>query len=217
MSSQAQIDANRLNALKSTGPKTEAGRAAVRMNGLTHGLTAQTLVLAGENQTDFESLLASFKAEHEPATPTEVALVCQLAMATWRLRRGYHAEANYLTVRIAGHKEHVERYYPQSDHGQRVDIAFNLNARDLDNFSRYEARLERSFHRSLRELQRLRKQRLAEMENQSQFPDPDLDPPGPVLVTAPQARHQTSAPEPSAQQPPPNSHRPPPTGQFQLP
>src|SRR5579872_6565830 len=100
MSSQAQIDANRRNALKSTGPKTEAGRAAVRLNGLTHGLTAETLVLAGESQTDFGSLLASLEAEHEPATPTEAALVSQLAMATWRLRRGYHAEASFLTKRL---------------------------------------------------------------------------------------------------------------------
>jgi CheY-like chemotaxis protein len=186
MATLKQIDANRRNAQKSTGPRTDAGRAAVRFNGLTHGLTAETLVLAGESQVDFESLLSSFEAEHEPATPTEVTLVSQLAMAAWRLRRGYHAEANFFTKRLADNKEYVERRYAQSDDGQRIAITFDLSAKDLDNFSRYEARLERSFHRALRELQRLRNQRFAEMKNQSQFPDPaEPDPPGPVPVTTP--------------------------------
>src|SRR5579863_368003 len=146
MSSEAQIDANRRNAQKSTGPRTEAGRAAVRMNGLTHGLTAETLVLAGESQTDFESLLASLEAEHEPATPAEVALVSQLAMAAWRLRRGYHAEASFFAKRLADNGDIRPDYQGASS---RIAIAFNSSAQNLDNFSRYEARLERSFHRAL--------------------------------------------------------------------
>jgi hypothetical protein len=44
MSSQKQVDANRLNAQKSTGPRTPEGRAAVRLNGVTHSLSAKTLV-----------------------------------------------------------------------------------------------------------------------------------------------------------------------------
>ena len=45
MATEKQIAANRLNAQKSTGPKTPEGRAAVRLNGVKHGLTAETLVL----------------------------------------------------------------------------------------------------------------------------------------------------------------------------
>jgi hypothetical protein len=97
-----QIAANRLNAQKSTGPKTPAGRAAVRLNGVTHGLTAETLVLKGENEADFKALFDSLETEHAPATPTEEALVVQLAMATWRLRRAYHAEAGFYTYRMPG-------------------------------------------------------------------------------------------------------------------
>src|SRR6195256_5847565 len=99
MASEKQIAANRLNAQKSTGPKTPEGRAAVRLNGVTHGLNAKTLVLKGESESDFTALLDSYQAEHAPATPTEEALVVQLAMATWRLRRLYHAEAGYYTYK----------------------------------------------------------------------------------------------------------------------
>jgi hypothetical protein len=48
VSSERQILANRRNAQKSTGPKTEAGKKKARMNALRHGLSAQTMELAPE-------------------------------------------------------------------------------------------------------------------------------------------------------------------------
>src|SRR5438876_2493411 len=100
MATAKQFEANRLNAQKSTGPKTPEGRAAVRLNGVKHGLTAETIVLKGESQADFTNLLDSLETEHDPATPTEEALVVQLAMATWRLRRLYHAEAGFWAFKM---------------------------------------------------------------------------------------------------------------------
>src|SRR4030088_1502070 len=100
MATEKQFEANRLNAQKSTGPKTPEGRAAVRLNGVKHGITAQTLVLKGESEADFTALLDSYESEHQPETPTEEALVLQLAMATWRLRRLYHAEAAFHTHKM---------------------------------------------------------------------------------------------------------------------
>src|SRR5205085_2883771 len=100
MATERQIEANRLNAQKSTGPRTPEGRAAVRLNGVKHGITAQTLVLKGEIEADFTDLLDSYEAEHQPETPTEVSLVLQLAMSTWRLRRLYHAEAAFCAQKM---------------------------------------------------------------------------------------------------------------------
>ncbi len=81
MATAKQTAANRLNAQKSTGPRTPQGRAAVRLNGVTHGLTAKTLVLKGESESDFKALFESLAAEYEPETPTEETLVADLAMA----------------------------------------------------------------------------------------------------------------------------------------
>src|ERR1700680_2536992 len=53
MATEKQFEANRQNAQKSTGPKTPEGRAAVRVNGVKHGLTAETIVLKGESEADF--------------------------------------------------------------------------------------------------------------------------------------------------------------------
>jgi hypothetical protein len=152
-----QIAANRLNAQKSTGPKTPEGRAAVRLNGVKYGLHAETLVLKGESESDFTALLDSYEAEHAPATPTEEALVVQLAMAAWRLRRLYHAEAAFYT------KEMTFLAYLNSE--KKLDghtltgLTVNANCTTVDTFRRQEASLERSFCRALQELKHLRSQR----------------------------------------------------------
>src|SRR5215467_5169986 len=110
MATQKQIAANRRNARKSTGPKTPEGRAAVRHNGIKHGLTSSALVLEGESQSDFDDLLDSMQAEHQPSTPTEEALVLQIAMAAWRLRRLHHIEAGYFVIRTVDLNHYIRNY-----------------------------------------------------------------------------------------------------------
>src|SRR6266704_4870925 len=99
MATERQIAANRENAQKSTGPKTPEGRAAVRLNGVKHGLCAETLVLPGESEADFEALLVAFEAEHQPETAQEAAIVRHAAMCAWRLQRVYRAEAGFFHFR----------------------------------------------------------------------------------------------------------------------
>jgi hypothetical protein len=50
MTSEKQAEANRRNALKSTGPKTPEGKNAVRLNALKHGLLSQEILLPGEDE-----------------------------------------------------------------------------------------------------------------------------------------------------------------------
>jgi hypothetical protein len=169
MSSPAQIDANRLNAQKSTGPQcrfhsstsTPEGRAAVRLNGVTHGLTAKTLVLKGESEDDFKAVFDSLEAEYEPETPTEETLVAQLAMATWRLRRVYNMEAGYYSKRLNQLDEFADDR--KLDHSQRLGIAADTDSNPIAMIGRQEARLERTYYRALHELQRLRKEREAKL------------------------------------------------------
>ncbi len=160
MATERQIEANRRNAQKSTGPNTPEGRAAVRLNGIKHGLTAETLVLPGESQSEFHELLDSLESEHRPTTPTEELLVRQMAMASWRLRRLYHIEAAFFAYELDTQKELRDKYHPGLDDSGKLAYAVRdaSPARTLANLSRYEARLERSFRTALLDLQRLRKQ-----------------------------------------------------------
>jgi hypothetical protein len=156
-----QTAANRLNAQKSTGPKTPEGRAAVRLNGVKHGLTAETIVLKGESAADFTAMLDSFEAEHDPTTPTEEALVVQLALANWRLRRLYHQEASFYTYQIKSLVD-IGKDLKLDDAGQMARAA-GWGEKTLYLFNRQEGRLERTFYRALHELQRLRKEREANL------------------------------------------------------
>ena len=157
MATEKQFEANRQNAQKSTGPRTPEGRAAVRLNGVTHGLTAETIVLKGESEADFTNLLGSLETEHDPVTPTEEALVVQLAMATWRLRRLYRQEAGFYTCQLQS-LVGMQKDLNLDDAG-RMGHAAAWSESTLNMFNRQEGRLERTFYRALHELQRLRKER----------------------------------------------------------
>src|SRR6201984_1882263 len=62
MTSYRQIEANRRNALRSTGPKTETGKQASRCNAVRHGLTAETVIAALEDAEDYKAFEAAITA-----------------------------------------------------------------------------------------------------------------------------------------------------------
>jgi hypothetical protein len=87
MSSPKQIEANRRNALKSTGPTTPEGKERSRRNAVRHGLTAETVIAALEDSDDYQTFEAAVIADYEAETAIERELVLRLASALWRLRR----------------------------------------------------------------------------------------------------------------------------------
>ena len=159
MSTDRQIEANRLNAQHSTGPSTPEGRAAVRLNGLKHGLCAETIVVPGEDPAAFEAMLEAYRAEYQPATPSAEFLVRQVAMADWRLLRLHRIEASFHTIR---HKElELSRRLEdiQCDNDARLAFIDWMDAGPkslLANLHRYEIRLERSAKNARQELDRRR-------------------------------------------------------------
>ena len=87
MATDKQIEANRKNAKKSTGPKTEEGKARVSRNALKHGLTAENVVLPGEDRDYFEQFRFGLFDELRPEGNLETQLVLRLAAQQWRLQR----------------------------------------------------------------------------------------------------------------------------------
>jgi len=92
MSSLRQIEANRLNALKSTGPISEAGKAASSMNAFKTGLHAKSLVLPSEKVADLKQLIDEYYGTHSPKTPEARALLDDVILTEWEIRRLHAAE-----------------------------------------------------------------------------------------------------------------------------
>jgi hypothetical protein len=98
MTSIPQFEANRRNALKSTGPRTFDGKQASRRNALRHGLTAETLIEPLEDPESYRAFEAAIVAEYLPQSPVEKELVHRLASLFWRLRRATSIETGLLRL-----------------------------------------------------------------------------------------------------------------------
>jgi hypothetical protein len=98
MTSFRQIDANRRNALRSTGPTTDDGKRSSRRNALRHGLTAETVIEGLEDMEDYRAFEAAIISDYDAQTAVERELVLRLASVLWRMRRAISIETDLLRI-----------------------------------------------------------------------------------------------------------------------
>ena len=98
MTSLKQIEANRRNAQKSTGPTSAEGKQRASRNALRHGLTAETVIVPLEDVEDYEAFEESVAASFDPETAVERELILRLASLLWRLRRATSIETGLFTL-----------------------------------------------------------------------------------------------------------------------
>ena len=160
MISDQQIEANRLNAQKSTGPRTEDGKEKSKRNAITHGLTAAQVVIPGEDVEDFEDLREALLTDLKPVGALETECVDQVVFAIWRLRRCRQIEAalfvidpddDFLPTRISAGSG------PKS--WARAFLEDGRGANGFARLSRHEKTHLQAFYLALHELERLRAER----------------------------------------------------------
>jgi hypothetical protein len=141
MATNAQVLANRANAQHSTGPKSEAGKAAASQNAASHGLSSSSFaLLPHENTEEFTQLLHSLTGEYEPDGPSEEFLVTEMARAQWKLRRIDAIEAAILTGAAAA---------TEGDPWTAIAGQFQSPAADaLLKLDRYAASARRAWHKA---------------------------------------------------------------------
>ena len=100
MTSLRQIEANRHNALKSTGPTTPEGKERSRCNAVRHGLTAETVIAVLESSEDYEAFEATVISDYNAETTVERQLVLRLASVLWRLRRATSIETAIFDLQL---------------------------------------------------------------------------------------------------------------------
>jgi hypothetical protein len=113
MTSDKQAKANRRNALKSTGPKTAEGKAAVRHNALRHGLLSRDVLLPGEDEDSLKELGEHVWDELQPVGALESLLVNRIISSTWRLQRLGRVEAGIFAWELYG--EMADRARKEAD------------------------------------------------------------------------------------------------------
>lgn len=153
MASRAQIEANRKNAQKSTGPTSERGKEKVAGNALQHGLRAEKLVSFDEAEDDFLAFHAAQQAVLAPADAVEEQLVERIVLCAWRLRRAYRVEAEMFNA--------FRRTRPQF-HDTELATVFDVATREMSVLARYEVMLDRALQRALMMLERRQAQRRGE-------------------------------------------------------
>jgi hypothetical protein len=104
--SPEQIEANRCNALKSTGPLTPEGKTASCSNALKHGILSRQVVVRGhhikESRDEFESFYRQYYEHLAPIGPLEEMLVDEIIATNWRLRRARTAESAEVALSVDG-------------------------------------------------------------------------------------------------------------------
>jgi hypothetical protein len=115
MTSYRQIEANRRNALKSTGPKTEAGKQVSRCNAVRHGLTAETVLSALEDAEDYKAFEAAITADYDAQSAVERELVLRLASILWRLRRATTIETGLFEIQAQQLHDYRQNRQPLPD------------------------------------------------------------------------------------------------------
>ena len=159
--SPAQLAANRASAKRSTGPKTEKGKAAVRLNAVKNGLTGQTVFLPNENAALYKAHILDYEKLYQPVGPEERDLVQSVADLRWRLNRIPGLE---IALMSKGRLE-VSDDYPESnnaDHSTMIEIHILLKyEKQFRNLQLQEARLARRCEKETAELRRLQQERKA--------------------------------------------------------
>ncbi len=185
MATERQIQANRANAKRSTGPVTEEGKQASSQNARRHGQLSSCVVLKAESTPLFDDLMDSLIAEFRPQTANETALVETMAVARWKLSRNWIMHTALLEV------ETVKQNPSAGNAPVITALAFKSladSSHSLHLLHRYEVSLDRQYSRALNNLLKVRVAR-----NPAAIAAPIEDAPPVPIETAPPEEVETPA------------------------
>ena len=150
MTNQKQMIANRRNALKSTGPRTEEGKAIVCQNAIKHGILCQEVLIDENEELSFNAFSLRLFVQLNPVGDFEHFMVDRIVSSAWRLRRIIHIETAF-------YRSELNQTLPYGIFDERsIKNVFSATAKDqMAVLSRYEIALEKSLYKALAELMRL--------------------------------------------------------------
>jgi hypothetical protein len=157
-----QLEANRRNAQKSTGPRSQAGKQTCRLNARRHDLTGQVSILPDTERTAIETFCKGIIASLAPGSDYEMQLARSIADAQWRLNRARAVEDNFFALHIADFADHpVAGGNTQIADALHQAQAFFNHSDDFNRLTLYEQRIQRAMAKNVQLLSEAKQQRLA--------------------------------------------------------
>ena len=185
--SEARLEANRANAQKSSGPRTDEGKAKTRLNAVKHGLTGATVLFANpEDAQRYSKHADDFQQLYQPLGPEESALVQSIIDTRWRIGTAPLLEFAVIARATAALIDGNPDFWNQP--GKQADLFLEVrrqNEKELLNLQLQEHRLSRRCERETAQLLRLQTARKANEEHKlaeaakavllAEHHDPDVD------------------------------------------
>ena len=177
MTTKRQLEANQRNAARSTGPRTDEGKRASRLNAIKHGLLADTVFVPSlDDRDEWERFRTDLLESLQPDNALEDLLAERVVGTAWRLARVARyerdaiddaVEAQRLAMEPEAKRQAAKRSYRTMEeiegtmgrHKPQLPKLFML-----EQIARYEGHLHRQFMQCLHELQRVQARRLGTTE-----------------------------------------------------
>jgi hypothetical protein len=171
--SEAQLAANQANAPKSTGPRTPEGKSISRLNGITHRVTQQVMIMPEPQMQAYLDFHKEQQEAHKPADPIERQMVQTVIDTQWRMNCARAWEMSLFADNHEKFSDRINTERPDVQAAMTAILTLSNKANELRLMSLYEQRLNRTFLTTMKQLnerQAARKEReQKEMEEANQI------------------------------------------------
>jgi hypothetical protein len=178
MATPAQIAANRRNAQRSTGPRTQAGKDKAKLNSIKHGLAASTSVfLPHEDALRYHEMRGALLDTWHPQNAQELLLVDQICQSWWATERSSRFQNAFFAnqLRTMKKRNHVsENPDPNDDEGIAVSMSDPANETGYRTLYRYDDRAWSKYYRAIDRLRKVQADR-RKLEKSSPEPQPEAE------------------------------------------
>ena len=165
MATAAQIDANRANAQKSTGPRSPEGKSRSSANSITHGLTGTHCLRTPSEERALEAFTDRILPELNPSTELQLEIARRAVYTMFRLAQVPVIEGNIYAL---GRGQNAGQAQTPLDAMLLDALAqaktFLVEGKAFANLSLYEQRLDRSMHKDLDLLRQLQREAVPQAE-----------------------------------------------------
>src|SRR5579883_3039148 len=159
MVSDRRIEANRKNAQRSTGPRSDSGRARSSMNALRHGITGQVSIMTTEDRAAHDKFIQQIIDRLQPEDALELQFASLIAEDFWRLQRIRSVENDIFALGNFSEAAGIDVDHPEIHTSLTRAQTFLDRSKDFERLTLYEHRINRAIEKNRKQLEDLQAER----------------------------------------------------------